>query len=127
VGSVSAVLASPLALTATAGTTTTEKPRLTVTNIRAGVVSLHALTNPGLENATVYFYKVVNGEKHTVGYGVTGPAGRAHVRVHLQQGSTHRFVARAVGLNNPHRYKATGPKTHYTSKYSNTVSHRTPS
>ena len=129
-GSISALVASPFAAgTASAhpsAKTVVERPLLTVTNIRSGVISLHAMTKPALEHATVYFYEVADGAKQVVGYNVTGNAGHAHVRVHMTPGTKHTFVAKAIGLNNPHRYKAPSPRHNFRSKYSNRVSHRVP-
>lgn len=84
------------------------------------------MTRPAMENATIYFYKIVRGEKKLVGYESTGPAGRAHVWVHLVPGSVHRFVARWVRIHNA-KFRANNPHVPARSRYSNVVRYRTPS
>ncbi|HVT64705.1 MAG TPA: hypothetical protein VHD81_06105 [Mycobacteriales bacterium] len=129
-GSMSAVLAAPISVGTAAGATThhvrAEKPRLLANGIRRGVIALHAHTNPAIEHATVYFYKISHGEKTLVGYESTGPAGRAHVRLHLAPGSVHRFVARWVRIHNQ-RFNASNATVPRRSHYSNVVRFRTPS
>jgi hypothetical protein len=121
----SAVLAAPTSLgTASASTTPDEKPLLTVTDVRPGVIALHAQTNPGLQHATIYFYELRHGEKTFVGYESTGPAGRAHVRVrHLKPGTIHRYVAKWVRIRN-YKFKASNPNVPQRSRHSNVVRHR---
>ncbi|HWC33778.1 MAG TPA: hypothetical protein VG650_03010 [Mycobacteriales bacterium] len=123
-GSMSAALVAPMATgTATATTTRAEKPILTVNDVRSGVVALHAMTNPALEHATIYFYELVKGEKRIVGYESTGPAGRAHVRVHVVPGSVHRYVAKWVRIHN-YKFRASNPNVPSRSRWSNVVRHR---
>jgi hypothetical protein len=125
-GSVSAVLAAPLATNAAVTHTATERPDLSVTSIRSGVVSLHAMTHPALTYAEVYFYELVNGQRHLLGSDTSGHEGHAHLRVHLRPGTVHRFEAKVMGLNNRHRFRAPAPNTRYRSRYSAPVSYRTP-
>lgn len=134
-GSVSAVVAAPMTLGTAAAHSSTpaahsvtpaERPLLTANDIRRGVIALHAQTNPGLEHATIYFYKLVHGKKKLIGYESTGPAGRAHVHVHLRPGSVHRFVARWRRIHN-YRFNASNPNVPTKSRYSNVIKYRTPS
>ena len=127
-GTMSALLASSVTAGAAPAATrnVTEKPIMSTTDVRPGVVSLHAWTNPVLQHATVYYYELVNGHRKYIGFDLTGPGGRSHERVHMQPGTTHRFVSRVVHLNRhaSARANATGVKTRYHSKYSNVVKYR---
>jgi len=124
VGSLSVMLAAPLTPgTAAATTTSTERPILTANDVRPGVIALHAMTDPALTHATVYFYKIVHGEKRVVGYESTGPAGRAHVRLHVRPGSVHRYVAKWRHIRNG-MFKATNPQVPTKSRYSNVIKYR---
>jgi hypothetical protein len=97
-------------------TKVTEKPGLTSSSPKAGVVKLHAKTHPSLKHATVHFYRITAAGGHKlIASAKTNSSGVAHTKLTgLKHGKKYHFDAKVVGLS----------KSKYRSKLSNTVTQK---
>jgi hypothetical protein len=84
-----------------------ERPHLTGSSHKKGVVKLHLSTKPTVKGATVHFYRITAAGGHSlIASGHTNSSGLAHAKLKgLKGGKKYRFDAKVVGLSRA-KYKS---------------------